>query len=71
MNTPAQAFRAALAHASHVIHSQGWVPAVSGNFSVRLASGIVAINSSEDSTPSDSIAQTHHQVVDSFDQIEI
>ena len=42
----AQDHRAALAHASHVIHSRGWVPATSGNFSVRLASGIVAITSS-------------------------
>lgn len=38
--------RQALTDASHAIYARGWVPATSGNFSVRLDDGDIAITSS-------------------------
>lgn len=36
----------AIAAAGRLLHARGWVPATSGNFSVRLASGAIAITAS-------------------------
>lgn len=38
--------RAQLAEVSHILYARGWVPATSGNFSLRLDDGDIAITSS-------------------------
>jgi methylthioribulose-1-phosphate dehydratase len=46
MNPEAHDQISALAEAGQAIHARGWVPATSGNFSIRLNSGHVAITTS-------------------------
>jgi methylthioribulose-1-phosphate dehydratase len=46
MNSETQDHRSALARAGQAIHARGWVPATSGNFSIRLPSGHVSITAS-------------------------
>ena len=46
MNPEAHDHISALAEAGQAIHARGWVPATSGNFSIRLSTGHVAITTS-------------------------